>query len=225
MVVVREPIRRRSATNSEGDLFGCPKRSVTRRVEGQLTGVSMIVSAVVAHGSAGGGWPTPRMALVLGAVALATCVLSGCVRWSFPRLLCALGVSQFGLHLLMSEFHAAAPAMSSQVSMSHQMVGGAGWSMPVAHTMVTAIAAVSIRYGSRWIVEMPGLIGMVCSPPIAIHLATLASGHVIAIVANTPVSSNVHSDLRSRGPPMSVVAQLSPLTSVGHHTHFPHTSH
>jgi hypothetical protein len=181
------------------------KRHGSREGAGWLVAALLVLSGVVAHVSAGGDWPSVGSAGLLAGLAMVSVCVSGGFRWTFPRLLVALVVSQFVVHVALSGAHRAGGErmMASHAMPSHEHA--VGWSMPVAHATLAVATAVVIRYGCRWLTRMPGLVLAVCCPTPPVRRWTPVSVPVSVVLACDRGVSHVPGVWRSRAPPMSAV--------------------
>jgi hypothetical protein len=169
-----------------------PPRALTTGVP---AGIAIAGLAIAGHGSAGGevSGISPLIAVaicVLGAVSLRTSI-----RWTFSRLLVAATAVQPVLHLV----------MSGESGHAHHGAGAsAGTGDPpmwLMHGGLAIVAAVTIRWGVRWLRSMPA-VARALLPPRRARAGTLLI--VVPIGPPTPVlACDRHSLLTwtNRGPP------------------------
>lgn len=178
-----------------------------------------VVSALVStHVAAGfhivGGGETPGLVTILLVVAAATlvCLVVARTRWSLPRLVVSVAVSQAAFHLL---FQVTGTA-STLAGHSHAAVGAVDVStaahhsapMAVSHVIAAAATVLLLAYGERSVLAVAHVIGRLAWRPATRIAAVIAEHDPRLLILSAPDVIGprpvVSSPLLRRGPPLFV---------------------
>lgn len=120
---------------------------------GAGVGAAVVGLAASAHAAAGGVLAPEAL---LGAFVIVTSLATYATRfgrWSFWRLVVAVGAAQPLLHSVLGAGHGGHHQHHQhEVATAH-----ADTAMAVAHVVVTLIAAVALRWGVRWVRTLPAV--------------------------------------------------------------------